>query len=169
MAAYELVALDEAVPQLLAPTSADTGVIVGNLQVNGSTLLGDITLNTGSITSASGAIDFGNENLTTTGSITANSVTNLVIGGMQTHMCVEAATRAAADYGFSCVVAADACATRDLTYGDTTVPAEHVHKAFLAALKSYGQVMKADEVIALLAAEMIDSLNRQSSIENHKS
>jgi len=57
MAAYELVALDEAVPQLLAPTSADTGVIVGNLQVDGSTLLGDITLNTGSITSASGTIE----------------------------------------------------------------------------------------------------------------
>jgi hypothetical protein len=54
------------------------------------------------------------------------------------------------------IVAADACATRDLTYGDTAVPADHVHKAFLAALKSYGQVMKTDEVMALLSAEMVE-------------
>ena len=82
-------------------------------------------------------------------------IERVVITGMMTHMCVDATARAAADLGFKVIIAEDACATRDLTYGDTTVPAEHVHKAFLAALKSYGQVMKADEVIALLAAEMI--------------
>ncbi|CAG1008734.1 nicotinamidase/pyrazinamidase [Anaerolineales bacterium] len=96
-------------------------------------------------------------------------IERVVITGMMTHMCVDATARAAVDLGFKVIIAGDACATRDLTYGDTTVPAEHVHKAFLAALKSYGQVMKADEVIALLAAEMIDPLNRQSKIENHKS
>jgi hypothetical protein len=42
-----------------------------------------------------------------------------------------------------------------LKFGETTVPADHVHKAFMAALKSYGEVMKADEVIALLAGEMV--------------
>ena len=82
-------------------------------------------------------------------------IERVVITGMMTHMCVDATARAAADLGFKVIIAEDACATRDLTYGDTTVPAEHVHKAFLAALKSYGQVMKADEVIALLAAEMV--------------
>ena len=51
------------------------------------------------------------------------------------------------------MVPEDACATRDLKYGDTTIPAEHVHKAFLAALKTYGKVMKSEEIIALLAAE----------------
>ena len=78
----------------------------------------------------------------------------VVITGMMTHMCVDATARAAADLGFKVIVAEDACATRDLKYGDTTIPAEHVHKAFLAALKSYGDVMKSDEVIALLSAEM---------------
>jgi hypothetical protein len=29
-----------------------------------------------------------------------------------------------------------------------------VHKSFLAALKSYGRVMKTEEIIALLAGEM---------------
>ncbi len=82
-------------------------------------------------------------------------IERVVITGMMTHMCVDATARAAADLGFKVIVAEDACATRDLTYDDTVIPAEHVHKAFLAALKSYGQVMKADEVIALLAAEMV--------------
>ena len=79
----------------------------------------------------------------------------VVIAGMMTHMCVDATTRAAADYGFQVVIAEDACATRDLTYGETTIPADLVHKSFLAALKSYGKVMKSDEIISLLAAEMV--------------
>ena len=81
-------------------------------------------------------------------------VERVVITGMMTHMCVDATARAAADFGFKVIIAEDACATRDLTYSGTTIPADHVHKAFLAALKSYGDVMKSEEVIALLAAEM---------------
>ena len=77
----------------------------------------------------------------------------LIVTGMMTHMCVDATARAAADFGFQAIIAADACATRDLKYGDTVIPAEQVHKAFLAALKSYGQVMTTDEVIAHLAME----------------
>jgi len=81
-------------------------------------------------------------------------IERVVICGMMTHMCVNATARAASDFGFQVIVAEDACATRDLKYGDTTIPADHVHKAFLAALKSYGKVMKSDEIIAHLAAEM---------------
>ena len=81
-------------------------------------------------------------------------IERVVITGMMTHMCVDATARAAADFGFKVIVAEDACATRALKYGDTTIPAEHVHKAFLAALKSYGDVMKSDEVLALLATEL---------------
>ena len=80
-------------------------------------------------------------------------VERLIVTGMMTHMCVDATARAAADLGFQVIVVEDACATRDLKYGDTTIPAEHVHKAFLAALKSYGQVMTAEQVIVHLAAE----------------
>lgn len=81
-------------------------------------------------------------------------VERVVICGMMTHMCIDATARAAADLGFQVIVAEDACATRDLKYGETTIPADHVHKAFLAALKSYGKVMKSNEIIALLAAEL---------------
>ena len=81
------------------------------------------------------------------------NIERVVICGMMTHMCVDATARAASDLGFQVLVAEDACATRDLTYEGTTIPAEHVHKAFLAALKSYGRVMKSEEILALLAAE----------------
>lgn len=80
-------------------------------------------------------------------------IERVVIAGMMTHMCVDATARAAADFGFQVMIAEDACATRDLVYGETTIPAELVHKSFLAALKSYGRVMKAEEIIAHLAAE----------------
>src|SRR5512147_522016 len=81
-------------------------------------------------------------------------IERVVITGMMTHMCVDATARAAADLGFQVIVAEDACATCDLQYGGTTIPAELVHKAFLAALKSYGKVLKSEEILALLAAEM---------------
>ena len=84
-------------------------------------------------------------------------VGRVVITGMMTHMCVDATVRAAADFGFQVWVAEDACATRDLEYDSTLIRAEHVHKAFLAAFKSYGQVMTSEQVIARLAAEQAEA------------
>jgi nicotinamidase-related amidase len=81
-------------------------------------------------------------------------IQRLVICGMQTNMCVDATTRAATDLGFACLVAGDACAARDLSYGGETVPAAQVHTAFLAALNgSYGQVLGTDDLLAQLEAE----------------
>jgi nicotinamidase-related amidase len=75
------------------------------------------------------------------------NIEGLVLCGMMTHMCVDATTRAAADLGYPIRLAADACATCSLTYGETHVPAQHVQAAFLAALKSYGQVLKTEEIL----------------------
>jgi nicotinamidase-related amidase len=72
----------------------------------------------------------------------------LVICGMQTQMCVEAAVRAADDLGFAVTLVHDACATRDLTFGGQTVPARTVHLAVLAALNgSYGRVLSLAETL----------------------
>ena len=80
-------------------------------------------------------------------------IERLIICGMQTNMCIDATTRAAADYGFECFVAADACAARALTFDEHTVPAEQVHYAFLAALNgSYAKVLKVDQILAQLAS-----------------
>lgn len=74
-------------------------------------------------------------------------ITRLVLCGMQTHMCLEGATRAAHDLGYECTVAADACATRDLTFGDIKTKAADVHAATLATLTSYAKVAKVSEII----------------------
>lgn len=76
-------------------------------------------------------------------------VTNLVICGMMTHMCVDATTRAAFDHGFQCTVVGDACATRALNFGDKAISAADVHGAFLAALNGvYARVVSTDEFIS---------------------
>ncbi len=78
-------------------------------------------------------------------------ITRLVIAGMMTHMCVDATTRAAFDFGFDCTLIHDACATRSLTFGRTTVPAAHVHASFLAALGAvYAKVLGAEEYLSAL-------------------
>ncbi|MCJ7579003.1 MAG: cysteine hydrolase [Candidatus Aminicenantes bacterium] len=70
-----------------------------------------------------------------------HEVKKLVICGMMTHMCVEAAVRAAADYGFEVTLVQDACTTRTLKYGDTEIPAEAVHASTLASLSgTYAKV-----------------------------
>lgn len=64
----------------------------------------------------------------------SNGINRLVIIGMQTHMCLEAAVRAAYDFGFECIVVEDACATKDLTFDGKTVKAEDVHASTLSTL-----------------------------------
>ena len=73
----------------------------------------------------------------------------VVICGAMSHMCIDATTRAAADLGFSCVLIHDACATRDLVFGDKTVQAADVHASFMAALGSaYAQVVSCNDFLA---------------------
>lgn len=76
-------------------------------------------------------------------------VRRVVICGMQTQMCVEAATRAAADYGFDVVLAGDACATRKLDYGGSEVAAAQVQTAVLAAMDgNYARVVTVNKLLA---------------------
>ena len=76
-----------------------------------------------------------------------NKIDTLVICGMQTHMCVEAATRAASDYGFKCILIHDACATKDLKFGEKTIKAEDVHYSTLSTLKNYATVISTVEYL----------------------
>ncbi|MCE1199292.1 MAG: cysteine hydrolase [Marinilabiliales bacterium] len=78
----------------------------------------------------------------------SRSITDLVICGMQTHMCVDATTRAAKDLGFTCTLIGDACATKDLEVNGTKVRAADVQTAFLAALNNfYSTVMTTDQYL----------------------
>jgi nicotinamidase-related amidase len=78
----------------------------------------------------------------------SDSIEQLVICGMQTHMCVEAAVRAAYDLGFSCLLVSDACATRALQYEEYIIPAKNVHFSTLKTLQgSYARIVDTEELI----------------------
>jgi nicotinamidase-related amidase len=71
----------------------------------------------------------------------SKNITDLVICGMMTHMCVDATVRAAKDYGFNIILISDACATKDLEINGQIAKAEEVQISFLSALNySYATV-----------------------------
>ena len=79
----------------------------------------------------------------------AKHISRLLIAGMMTHMCIDTTTRAAADLGFSCMLASDACATRSLTFNGIQVSAENVQAAYLAALNGlFAKVAPSRELLA---------------------
>ena len=62
-------------------------------------------------------------------------VTDLILAGFMTHMCVSATAKAALDLGYRTTVVAGASATRDLPDPlGGAMPAEQVHRAALTAL-----------------------------------
>lgn len=78
----------------------------------------------------------------------ANNVTEVVVTGMMSNMCVDATTRAAKDLGFECTVISDACAARDQELDGKIVKAEDVHTAFIAALTFfYAVATKTEEYL----------------------
>lgn len=76
-------------------------------------------------------------------------VEELIVTGAMSHVCIDAVVRAAVDMGFKCVVAHDACATRDLEFNGVKVPAAQVHAAYMAALAfGYAEVVTTAEVLS---------------------
>ena len=78
-----------------------------------------------------------------------NQIEKVIICGMMTHVCVEGASRASADYGFEVVVIGDACATRDVDHNGTLVKAADVHASTLATINTYyGKVLTVEEYLS---------------------
>jgi nicotinamidase-related amidase len=78
-----------------------------------------------------------------------NEITDVVVIGNMSHMCIDAVTRASDDFGFRTTVVHDACATHDLSFNGVDVPAKLVHAAFMAALQfGYATVVSTDTYIA---------------------
>lgn len=63
-----------------------------------------------------------------------NGVKKIYFCGMMSHMCIDATVRAAFDKGFTCIVADDACATRNLSHGGIDITSSNVHASYMAAL-----------------------------------
>jgi nicotinamidase-related amidase len=80
------------------------------------------------------------------------SIEELTVCGAMSHMCIDATTRAAFDFEFQCIVAENACATRDLLFQEKTIKAAEVHAAFMAALSTpYAKVISTQEIINKIA------------------
>ena len=77
-----------------------------------------------------------------------SEVTDLIICGAMSHMCIDTTVRAAKELGFKCTLIADACATRNLKFGEEILPAQTVHASFMAALDGmFATIMIADEYL----------------------
>jgi len=78
----------------------------------------------------------------------AQGVETVVIVGAMSHMCIDAVTRAASDFGYNCAIAHDACTTLDLEFNDIKIPAQMAHAAFMSALGfAYANVATTDELL----------------------
>lgn len=62
------------------------------------------------------------------------NISDLIVCGMMTQMCVDTTVRAAKDLGFNCTLIGDACATLDLEIGEEKVNARDVQLAYLAGM-----------------------------------
>lgn len=77
-----------------------------------------------------------------------HNINHLVIGGMMTHLCIDATVRAAYDLGFTCTVLHDACTTQNLEFNGTIIAAQTVQNAFMAALQpTYANVLSVREAL----------------------
>lgn len=78
----------------------------------------------------------------------SRKITDLVICGMMTHMCIDATVRAAKDYGFNITLIGDATATKELQIDGKIVKAVDVQNGFLAALNiSYAKVISTQNIL----------------------
>lgn len=75
-------------------------------------------------------------------------IDELVVCGMMSHMCIDTTVRACKDYALKVTLLEDACATKDLAFAGEVIPAQTVHKAFMAALNGmFARVIKTEEYL----------------------
>lgn len=89
----------------------------------------------------------------------SQNITDLIICGMMTQMCVDATVRAAKDLGYNCIIIADACATKDLVFQDLKIKAKEVQAAFLSSLNHYYSTI-------ITTKEYINHLTNKEKDEN---
>lgn len=71
-----------------------------------------------------------------------DSINELVICGMMTHMCVDTTVRAGKDLGYNIILIEDGCTTKDLEWNGKTVSAEIVQEVYMSSLNNmFAKVM----------------------------
>lgn len=66
--------------------------------------------------------------------VESSGITELVVCGMMTQMCIDTTVRAAKDYALPVTLISDACATKAMMFEGVVIPAAQVQAAFMAAL-----------------------------------
>ncbi len=73
-------------------------------------------------------------------------ITDLVIVGMMSHMCVDTTVRACQNYGYNVRVIDDCCTTKALKYDGKKIGAEIVHAVYMASLTDgFAKVLKLEK------------------------
>ena len=77
-----------------------------------------------------------------------NNISDLIICGMMTHMCIDTTVRAAYDLRFNNTLIGDACATKNLDFDSKVVQSQEVQTSFLAALHgTFANVINSNEFL----------------------
>lgn len=85
------------------------------------------------------------------------AIEELTVCGMMSHMCIDTTVRAAKDLGYSVTLIHDACTTRDLQWDGNLIPAEMVHKTFMAALNgSFAHLISTDMFLREIKKSVIE-------------
>jgi nicotinamidase-related amidase len=75
------------------------------------------------------------------------NISDVVICGMMSHMCIDSTVRGAFELGLNCTLIEDCCTTRDLTFGDKSINWEDVHYSFMTALSSFSKVIRTNDFL----------------------
>ncbi|MDO5088276.1 MAG: cysteine hydrolase family protein [Leptotrichiaceae bacterium] len=74
-----------------------------------------------------------------------DSINELVICGMMTHMCVDTTVRAGKDLGYNIILIEDGCTTKGLEWNGMQICAEAVQNVYMSSLNNkFAKVMKLD-------------------------
>ncbi len=76
-------------------------------------------------------------------------ISQLVICGMMSQMCIDTTVRAAQSYGLSVTLLSDACAAKELVWKDKVISADTVHNVIMASLDgTFASVVQTEEFLA---------------------
>ena len=75
-------------------------------------------------------------------------ITDIVVCGMMSHMCVDTTVRACQNYGYNVTLIDDACTTMSLKFDGKKIDAEMVHAVYMASLADgFADVIKLEKYL----------------------
>ena len=80
--------------------------------------------------------------------LSERDITDVVIVGMMSHMCVDTTVRMCQNYGYNVTVIEDACTTQALKFNGRKIDATTVHEVFMASLDGmFAKVISSEEYL----------------------